>query len=71
MLAEIGAAQDTWGQFNEFNKEIAEMNKEEWLTYRKKSFYAFNEFTIKYQEKFKGQPKNIVTRFLIKIIEEY
>jgi len=47
------------------------MNKEEWLTYRKKSFYEFNEFCIKYQEKLKGQEKNLVTRFMLKTLEEY
>ena len=30
-------------QIEEFNKEIAEYGKEDWITYRKKGFFAFKE----------------------------
>jgi len=41
MKTELKEAQDTWGLFDEFKKEMDEISKEEWLTYRKKGYYAF------------------------------
>ena len=47
------------------------MNKEEWLTYRKKSYFAFQEFFIKWQEKLKAMEKTLVVRFLLQKIEQF
>jgi hypothetical protein len=40
------------------------MYPEEWLTYRKKGYYAFQDFIDKMQGLIKGAEKNVVTRFL-------
>jgi hypothetical protein len=41
MKDDLGSAQETWSMFSEFRKELDDMNKEEWLTFRKKSYFAF------------------------------
>ena len=50
MKDELGQANDTWGFFDDFKKELEEMFPEEWLTYRKKKYFAFSEFTHKMQD---------------------
>jgi predicted patatin/cPLA2 family phospholipase len=41
MKDELNRAQLTWGLFDEFCTEQEAFKKEEWLTFRKKGYYAF------------------------------
>ena len=51
--------------FEEFKNELDEMGKEEWLTYRKKGYFAFQDFFLLWTDKIKAtQNKTVVTRFL-------
>jgi dynein heavy chain 2, cytosolic len=68
---ELNEQEEIWGLFDEFNTEIGEFGKEDWITYRKKAFYAFQDFFIAWQEKLKGRGKNIVTRFLMGEIDSF
>ena len=48
------------------------MGKEEWLTYRKKGYYAFQDLFLQWTDKLKAaENKTVVTRFLQQQIEEY
>ena len=38
---ELNDQEEIWALFEEFNKELNEFGKEDWITYRKKGFYAF------------------------------
>ena len=41
MKDELEQQNEQWGMFDEFKAELDEMGKEEWLTYRKKNYFAF------------------------------
>jgi len=42
------------------------MGKEEWLTYRKKDYFAFQDFFLAWADKLKSaENKTVVTRFLM------
>ena len=41
--ADLDKHEEMWGTFEEFNKELGEMAKEEWIIFRAKS-YKFEEF---------------------------
>jgi dynein heavy chain 2 len=71
MKEELNTAQSTWGLFNEFKNEMEKFNQEEWLTFKKKGYFAFQDFFIKYQEALKQKEKNVVVRFLLNQIEQY
>ena len=71
MKNELNAAQSTWSLFDEFRLEIDEFRKEEWLTFRKKGYFAFQDFFIKNQEQLKSQEKTVVARFLGQQIEQF
>ena len=63
---------ESWGMFEEFKVELDTMGKEEWLTYRKKDYFAFQDFFLNWSEKLKAtENKTVVTRFLLQQIEEY
>tara|TARA_B110000285_G_C14809547_1_gene461315 strand:+ start:212 stop:409 length:198 start_codon:yes stop_codon:yes gene_type:complete len=65
MKNELHEAQTTWALFDDFRLELEEFQKEEWLTFRKKDYFAFQDFFIKWQETLKQQEKNVVVRFLL------
>ncbi len=65
MKEELNTAQATWSLFDEFRTELDELSKEEWLTFRKKGYFAFQDFFIKWQEALKSKEKNVVVRFLL------
>ena len=71
MKNELNEAQATWGLFDDFKKELEEFQKEEWLTFRKKGYFAFQDFFIKWQETLKQLDKNVVVRFLLQQIEQF
>jgi len=71
MKEELEEQNQSWGLFEEFKKELDEYSKEEWLTFRKKGYFAFQDFFLKQSEKLKTMPKNVVVRFLLKQIEDY
>ena len=63
---------ESWGMFEEFKTQLDEMGKEEWLTYRKKEFFAFQDFFLSWTDKIKTvENKTVVTRFLMTQIEEF
>ena len=65
MKDELEMQNESWGMFEEFKTELDEMGKEEWLTYRKKEFFAFQDFFLKWSDKVKAAAnKTVVTRFL-------
>jgi len=41
MKDELEDSKKTWGLFEEFKKALDDHHKEEWLTYRKKGYFAF------------------------------
>ena len=41
MKEEIDEQSDAWELFDLFNADLAEIKKEEWLTYRKQKYFAF------------------------------
>jgi len=41
MKEELNSAQATWSLFDEFRAELDVLSKEEWLTFRKKGYFAF------------------------------
>lgn len=53
MKNELHEAQTTWALFDDFRLELEEFQKEEWLTFRKKDYFAFQDFFIKWQETLK------------------
>lgn len=71
MKQDLGQAQESWGMFNQFKKELDELNKEEWLTFRKKHYFAFQELFINWGDKLKSLEKTLVVRFLLSQIEKY
>ena len=66
MKDELEHAQSAWGIFEEFKTATDEMGKEEWLTFRKKEYFKFQDFFLKQQEQLKNAPKSVVTKFLSK-----
>ena len=53
MQEELRQAQATWCRYDEFRKELAELEPEEWLTFRKKGYFAFQDFFLRWQEQLK------------------
>ena len=68
---ELQEQEESWKLFDEFSKELNEFGKEDWLTYRKKGFFAFQDFFVAWTDKFKQKKKDIVVRFLTTEIESY
>lgn len=65
MKDELDMQNESWSMFEEFKNELDEMGKEEWLTYRKKGYFAFQDFFLQWTDKIKAtQNKTVVTRFL-------
>jgi dynein heavy chain 2 len=71
MKNELNEAQATWALFDDFKQELEEFQKEEWLTFRKKGYFAFQDFFMKWSETLKQQEKNVVVRFLLQQIEQF
>jgi dynein heavy chain 2 len=71
MKAELHEAQDTWGLFDDFKSELDVQCKEEWLTFRKKGYFAFQDFFLKWQDTLKQREKGVVVRFLLHEIDAY
>lgn len=72
MKDELEMQNESWGMFETFKQEVDEMGKEEWLTYRKKDYFAFQDFFLQWADKLKAaENKTVVTRFLLGLIEDY
>lgn len=71
MRDELEEQNQSWGLFEQFRVDLDAFTKEEWLTFRKKGYFAFQEFFIQQAEKLKALPKNVVVKFLIKLIDDY
>ena len=66
MKDELEMQNESWGMFEEFKNELDTMGKEEWLTYRKKDYFAFQDFFLAWSEKLKAATnKTVVTKFLL------
>mmetsp|Transcript_43857 Transcript_43857/g.42379 ORF Transcript_43857/g.42379 Transcript_43857/m.42379 type:complete len:233 (+) Transcript_43857:268-966(+) len=68
---ELVEQEEAWRLFDEFNTELAEFGKQDWITYRKKEYFAFQEFFLTWGDKFKQKNKDVVVRFLLGEIENY
>ena len=53
-----------WDLFDEFKAELEELEKEEWITFRRKGYYAFQDFFVKWNDELKGREKSVVVKFL-------
>ena len=53
MKDELESQNESWGLFEAFKSELDTMGKEEWLTFRKKEFFAFQDFFLKWSETLK------------------
>jgi hypothetical protein len=69
MKDELDGQQQTWGLFEEWKKQLDEYGKEEWLTFRKREYFKFQDFFMQKQEAIKAMEKNVVTKFLNTQIE--
>lgn len=71
MKDELDEQTQSWGLFETFKTEMEVFTKEEWLTFRKKGYFAFQEFFLMHAEKLKAMTKNVVVKFLLQMIENY
>lgn len=71
MKDELEEQNASWALFETFKSEMEQFTKEEWLTFRKKGYFAFQEFFLSQAEKLKALPKNVVVKFLLQMIENY
>ena len=46
MKDELEEQLDAWAVFGAFRQELDEIKKEEWLTYRKQKYFAFQDFFL-------------------------
>ena len=53
MKDELEEQNVSWTLFEEFRKEIDGFGQEEWLTFRKKGYFAFQDFFLAQSEKLK------------------
>jgi dynein heavy chain 2, cytosolic len=68
---ELNDQEEAWSLFEQFTKELNEFGKEDWITYRKKTFYAFQDFFVSWSEKLKAKSKDVVTRFLLGEVDSF
>ena len=59
MKGEIAEAIETWGLFDEYKAEIEVHAQEEWPTYRKKAYFAFQDFFLKWIERLRQRESDI------------
>lgn len=71
MKDELDEQTQSWALFENFKTEMEVFTKEEWLTFRKKGYFAFQEFFLQHAEKLKGMQKTVVVKFLLQMIENY
>ena len=57
VAADIAQIKNVWGVYEEYQQELGELTKEEWVTFRSKT-YRFDEFLANWQEKLKQLPNN-------------
>ena len=55
VAADIAQIKNVWGVYEEYQQELGELTKEEWITFRSKT-YRFDEFLANWQEKLKQTP---------------
>jgi hypothetical protein len=53
MKDELEEQNASWALFETFRTEMEIFTKEEWLTFRKKGYFAFQEFFLSQSEKLK------------------
>ncbi len=69
--ADLDKHEEMWSTFEEFNKELSEMAKEEWIVFRAKS-YRFEEFLGQWYDKLQSSKQaTAVTVRLLQEIEKY
>ena len=71
MKDELDEQDKAWALFEEFKNELDKFSKEGWITFRKKEYFKFQDFFLAQSEKLKAMNKNVVIRFLLKLIEDY
>ena len=68
MKDELDEQDKAWALFEEFKNELDKFSKEGWITFRKKEYFKFQDFFLAQSEKLKAMNKNVVIRFLLKLI---
>lgn len=76
LKSDLAKQEESWRLYDEFYKELAELGKEDWLSFsRGKGIYQFQDFTDKWFEKLKSafasNPGSIVKRLLNKAIDQF
>ncbi|CAF3536266.1 unnamed protein product [Rotaria sordida] len=61
ITADITRIKNVWGIYEEFQEELAELGKEDWVTFRSKT-YRFDEFLSNWQEKLRQLSNNESTK---------
>ncbi|CAF4638011.1 unnamed protein product [Rotaria sp. Silwood1] len=61
VTADVTRIKNVWGIYEEFQEELAELAKEDWVTFRSKT-YRFDEFLSNWQEKLRQLSNNESTK---------
>jgi len=68
---ELDEQDKAWSLFDEFKVELDKFSQESWLTFRKKEYFKFQDFFLSQAERLKSMNKNVVTRFLLRLVDDY
>lgn len=71
MKDELDEQDKAWSLFDEFKTELDKFSQESWLTFRKKEYFKFQDFFLAQAEKLKAMNKNVVNRFLLRLVDDY
>jgi hypothetical protein len=71
MKDELDEQDKAWSLFDEFKVELEKFSQESWLTFRKKEYFKFQDFFLSQVERLKSMNKNVVNRFLLRLVDDY
>lgn len=72
LKGDLAKQEESWRFYDEFYKELAELGKEDWLSFsRGKGIYQFQDFMDKWAEKIKTREPDQVKRLLLKAIDHF
>ena len=71
MKDELDEQDKAWSLFDEFKAELDKFSQESWLTFRKKEYFKFQDFFLSQAERLKSMNKNVVSRFLLRLVDDY
>ncbi|KAJ8297986.1 LOW QUALITY PROTEIN: hypothetical protein KUTeg_024517 [Tegillarca granosa] len=70
LKADMDAYESMWGLYENFNNGLQELAKEDWISFRSKT-YMFEEFLSSWYEKLKSEETTTMTVRLLKDIDKY